>query len=198
MKTCKRCNTEQPETNFRKYPKYTSGVCDRCEKDYQNNWRRIHKARPLYEREKLILEGTNKCFRCNTIKPLAAFRPSSRVNTGFVNVCRECLRYQDKAAKLKKAYGLSLDQFFSLLRLQGNCCAICLGHFKPFKDMCVDHDHSTKKVRGLLCSSCNRGIGLLQDNPVILIRGARYLKLALYKSDENGEYPEKGNTVPSP
>lgn len=197
MKTCKKCKIAQEEVNFRKYPKYTSGMCINCENEYRKNWRRLTKSRPLYERENLIAEGNNKCFRCNTIKPLSAFKESKRVNTGFVNVCRECLKYQDKFYKLKKAYGIDLDKFQTLLKEQGNTCAICMGNFKDSKDMCVDHNHTTLQVRGILCNSCNRGIGLLQDSPINLLRSYKYLKLALYKSDENGRTPEKANTVPS-
>ena len=52
------------------------------------------------------------------------------------------------------------------------------------EDLHVDHDHRTNSVRGLLCGSCNRGIGLLQENPKHLYRAAQYItdhKLAQYE-----------------
>lgn len=52
------------------------------------------------------------------------------------------------------------------------------------KDLHVDHDHNWNEVRGLLCGSCNRGIGLLQENPQHLYKAAKYLtdhKVAQYE-----------------
>lgn len=197
MKTCKKCAITQEEANFRTYPKYVSGMCIACENEYRRNWRRLTKQRPLYEREKLIAEGSNKCFRCDVIKPLAAFKKSKRVNTGFVNVCKECMKYQDKFHKLKSAYGITLEDFHNILHKQNNVCAICMSQFDSPRNICVDHNHNTKEVRGILCNNCNRGIGLLKDNSINLLRAYKYLKLAQNKSDENGETLEKDNTVPS-
>jgi hypothetical protein len=42
--------------------------------------------------------------------------------------------------------------------------------------LAVDHNHTTGKIRGLLCPKCNQGIGLLMDNPLFLIRAAEYLR----------------------
>jgi len=79
---------------------------------------------------------------------------------------------------LKHKYGLSLDGYDSLLAEQDRCCAICGIHEEqtpwPHK-LVIDHCHHTKEVRGLLCSSCNRGIGLLQDSPKLLLNAADYL-----------------------
>ena len=81
-----------------------------------------------------------------------------------------------KAQRLKQ-YGMTHDEFISLMESQGGKCAIC-GHndtssrkFFPV----VDHCHNSKKVRGLLCANCNRGIGMFQDNPDLLRLAAEYL-----------------------
>ena len=72
-----------------------------------------------------------------------------------------------------KSYGLTPVDYARLLRRQKGVCAICS---RPSKiKLAVDHCHSSRRVRGLLCGSCNRGIGLLQDNPNILIMAAKYL-----------------------
>jgi len=44
------------------------------------------------------------------------------------------------------------------------------------KVLCVDHDHNTGKIRGLLCNTCNRALGLLKDNKQLLINALKYLK----------------------
>ena len=87
-----------------------------------------------------------------------------------------------KTAKLKRDFGLTLDDYKSMAKAQGNRCAICRqretvrGKSGRIKDLCVDHDHKTGQVRGLLCSRCNRTLGLCDDNYQILKRGGEYLK----------------------
>lgn len=67
-----------------------------------------------------------------------------------------------RAYKLRHEYGLSMDQYQQLLDKQGGCCAICK-KVQTIKRLCVDHDHFSGKVRGLLCIPCNNAIGLLGD-----------------------------------
>lgn len=68
-------------------------------------------------------------------------------------------------------YGLTTDQYESLLKKQDGKCAICLG--KDARN--IDHCHSTGKVRGLLCGNCNLALGLLKDNRDVLLRAISYL-----------------------
>lgn len=82
-------------------------------------------------------------------------------------------RYQ-RAVNLQGLYGLTLEQYDHLVIAQGNACAICRDAFKTTPN--VDHDHRTRKVRGLLCKTCNRAIGLLKDAPGVLRRAAEYLE----------------------
>lgn len=58
---------------------------------------------------------------------------------------------------LIKKYGISLKQYNTKLRLQNNSCDLCARHKSEFsRNLCVDHNHSTKRVRGLLCFTCNK------------------------------------------
>ena len=79
---------------------------------------------------------------------------------------------------LQKKYGMSLEQFESLLKSQNNVCKIC-GNEPPIrysrKVLFVDHCHITGKVRGLLCVKCNLGIGHL-DTVEKLESAISYLK----------------------
>ena len=52
-------------------------------------------------------------------------------------------------------------------------CAVCGKVFSD--DDCIDHDHSTNQLRGLLCNSCNVGIGMLKDSPELCLKASKYL-----------------------
>lgn len=76
----------------------------------------------------------------------------------------------------QRKYGISEEEISAIVAGQGGVCAICFGPPAAYGKFAVDHDHSTGEVRGLLCSTCNSGIGLLQDDPVVLESAARYLR----------------------
>lgn len=88
-------------------------------------------------------------------------------------------------SRLRKEYNISLEELKILEINQNFSCAICkLDNQK----LCIDHCHTTGKVRGLLCGSCNRGIGLLKENISTLNNAVRYLinsKLAASKEGTN-------------
>lgn len=84
---------------------------------------------------------------------------------------------------MRKKYGISIDDFEALLKFQGGGCALCSKPISKLRRrMNIDHDHKTNKVRGILCSGCNTGLGHLGDT----IEG---LKKALYYL-ENTPYDE--------
>lgn len=77
----------------------------------------------------------------------------------------------------KAKYGVSLARYSEMLRTQEGRCASCGDLFSDNKKTKphVDHCHSTKKVRGLLCYHCNVGIGLFKDSSMRLLLAIRYL-----------------------
>lgn len=77
--------------------------------------------------------------------------------------------------RLKK-YSLSIEEYEKLLLAQEGVCAICKQ--TGTKQLAIDHDHETGKVRGLLCSSCNTGLGLLGDSLEALKNVILYLEEA--------------------
>jgi Recombination endonuclease VII len=82
-----------------------------------------------------------------------------------------------RKASLKSMYGLTPLGYRQLHSQQGGVCAIC-GKELPSewkRGACIDHDHKTKKVRGLLCMHCNHGLGKFQDSISVLGRAADYL-----------------------
>src|SRR5262249_24513636 len=70
-------------------------------------------------------------------------------------------------------YGISLREFYELLDRQNHACGICERPFDHTPH--VDHCHLTDWVRGLLCRSCNLGLGHFEDNPVFVVKAARYM-----------------------
>ena len=62
-----------------------------------------------------------------------------------------------------------------MLTTRGGGCAICEAPPPENGSLHVDHDHETGEVRGLLCFSCNGGIGQFQEDPLILRAAIRYL-----------------------
>jgi hypothetical protein len=85
-----------------------------------------------------------------------------------------------RAAYLERKYGISFAGYQRLWRDQHGCCAVCKAPLDPDRmeahSACLDHDHLTGAVRGLLCSVCNRALGLLQDDPAILHNAICYLE----------------------
>ncbi len=78
---------------------------------------------------------------------------------------------------LTRKYGISVDRYDQMWRDQGGLCYIC-GDPEQARNrrLAVDHDHKTRRVRALLCTGCNRGLGFFRDNPAILEAAAHYLR----------------------
>ena len=90
-------------------------------------------------------------------------------------------KYTDYQRKI--AYGLTGEMYDAILAAQGGGCAICGNKYdvphprtKGKQLLSVDHCHATKRVRGILCSSCNLGVGMFQDSEELLLKAALYLE----------------------
>lgn len=104
----------------------------------------------------------------------------------YNGVCVECKRAVDRSSNLKagkryrvkKEYGLTVEQVSEMSAAQNYSCAIC---DDPFSDgnhyTQIDHCHTTGKVRGLLCINCNWLLGKSRDNPSLLRKAADYLEM---------------------
>lgn len=88
----------------------------------------------------------------------------------------EKYKSQSKRSALKRNYGLTLEQRDELFAEQGSCCAICKST-EPgsTKGWHIDHCHSTKRVRGILCNHCNLMLGYAKDNKAALASAIVYL-----------------------
>lgn len=79
--------------------------------------------------------------------------------------------------RLINLYGIDSETYNEMFAEQEGRCSICGTHQTELKTiLCVDHSHSTGKVRGLLCAKCNSLLGYAEDNPEILKSAIEYLK----------------------
>jgi hypothetical protein len=76
---------------------------------------------------------------------------------------------------LRDNYGMTLEHYEALKNKQNNLCAVC-GNEQPRRPLDVDHCHATNKIRGLLCNSCNVGLGAFKDSFALLEKAAIYLR----------------------
>ncbi len=81
------------------------------------------------------------------------------------------VRRKRRDSQLKRAYGITIEQYDELLEQQNHLCGIC----REAKKLVVDHDHQTGAVRGLLCNPCNRHLGGLGDTEESLEAALAYL-----------------------
>lgn len=128
-------------------------------------------------------EGRRRCHECRTIQPTANFRRNSYL-------CLDCAWFYMAEYK----YGITRADLEALLRKQKSVCAICRRACRERRNLCVDHDHVSKRVRGLLCNRCNRGIGLFADLESRLSEAALYVRRRGIAPDHTlVAYGEAGN-----
>lgn len=162
----------------------------------------------------MLALSTKLCRVCKLDKPVSSFYKNLREIDGLSRTCKTCsnlqtnksrkahperVREQDrlyralrplamKAAHLKSLYGITLEQYTTLLNLQGGVCGVC-GTENPgcgSNYFCVDHDHGCcsgrkscgKCIRGLLCHACNRLLGNSKDQVDVLAKAVSYLNKA--------------------
>ena len=93
--------------------------------------------------------------------------------------CREYYKNNKPDVKnsyLKRVYNITLEDYIILSESQNNKCKVCNQICPTGKDLAVDHNHQTGKVRGLLCKNCNIGLGMFFDNLDFLESAVLYLK----------------------
>lgn len=88
-------------------------------------------------------------------------------------------KYKEYALSTKvKKYGIDKKVYLEMQQTQQHCCKICGVHEKDTKqkELCIDHNHVTKAVRGLLCHSCNVALGFFKDDVSLLLKAIKYVE----------------------
>ena len=111
--------------------------------------------------------STKQCGKCKEVLTLVDFHKSSSNPDGYVNRCKQCV---SDSHRLRK-YGLNREDYVAMYNTLEGACPLCN---KWYEDLAVDHDHTTGKIRGLLCISCNRVLGYL-ENSTWVTRAKAYL-----------------------
>jgi 5-bromo-4-chloroindolyl phosphate hydrolysis protein len=197
MRRCNRCKVIKDISYFRKD---SSKTCINCSKVSKNAYDlKKNGELPKYAKvQKLLEEAYNKgnfiCKICNQEKELSNFGKHTNNNKYNISrVCKSCSIELNKESKIK-GYKISKSYFIDMLEKQYYKCKICNTDIKYLssnkdksKSACIDHDHKTNRVRGLLCSNCNRALGLLKDDFNIIQNAYNYI--VQYKSDKLLENP---------
>lgn len=127
------------------------------------------------------------CLECLATLPLENFHINARKKDGHEGKCKICRNKQKalwkknnpgKTSLYKKLgqYGLTIAEYKKMVEYQQNKCVICQQSCKQFPTLSIDHNHVTGKVRGLLCSRCNSGLGFFGDDINLLERAIAYIQ----------------------
>lgn len=197
IKFCPGCNAEKTIAEFSPDRERRDGLQTYCRLCRQQQAKSIRLRRRTSQRP-LPPSGHKRCLSCRKTLPVHQFNRDNNQADGLSHNCRPCasnLIRQWRAKKksqgiiaalyrrhhLKSKYGLTVDEYEAMLAAQGGRCAICgqretTPRLGKVRNLVIDHDHETGKVRGLLCSTCNMGVGLFQESPDILETAADYLR----------------------
>jgi recombination endonuclease VII len=164
QKTCKTCKLRKPRFEYTRDRYTADGLTYACSKCRTGSARQVRVTDPL---------GSIRCSQCEERKNPSDFSPNRRNRSGRQSCCKLCNTKWTRARKR----GLTLDQVERLDRAAEGKCQTCgEGPKGARKFLCIDHDHATGRIRGLLCNSCNRILGLVKDSPERLRAMAAYLE----------------------
>lgn len=149
-KPCSKCKLVQPLDAFYADPRMKLGRMSRCKSCLQADAKAWRKANP--ERNK---------------QNMRRWREKSG------ETLRAKKREYERGRGRDLRYGLAAGQYDGMYAAQQGCCGIC---GEPVEVLCVDHCHDSGAVRGLLCSNCNTGIGMLGDDIAKVRAALAYLE----------------------
>lgn len=149
------------------------------------------------------MQATKICTKCRQDKPLTDFNRYRKESPKLRNICRPCSSVTQWKQENRERHNLqmmllrfnamgidiSVKMYLAMLQQQNGVCAICKQKETKSRNgrlynLAVDHDHKTGKIRGLLCSTCNCGLGHFKDEPARLLAAAQYVSSFLAPTQE--------------
>ena len=174
MKWCRSCERALEVDAFAVHRGRPDGRKSYCRECGHDRYRTGRESQGALVRPKVVPEGHKFCRSCQTVKPLSDWTASAYTTDGFRSSCRACTSARARRDHLVRTYGITADDVAAMLEAQDGVCAIC----RAADAAHIDHDHATGAVRGMLCFRCNAALGQFDDDPVVLVRAARYLLTA--------------------
>lgn len=170
-KLCKKCRVEKPIEQFGLVSKkhtLTRPECRECRTKYCREWQQKNRDKiNSKNRERLKNPKLKR-------KQYLSNRSYQKTEKGQLCTHRN---------HLKRKYGITVEMYNMIFSRQGGKCAICETEQKDLdRRLCVDHDHSTGKIRGLLCRFCNTGVGDFKEDVDRMFRAINYLEIHRGKS----------------
>ncbi len=162
MKRCKHCRERKPLAEFYADTAARDGrrpECKACTAARRKAWYEHNR-----EREIARVKGWQQANadRVNAVQRRRRPKPG--------------VKARERDSYLQRKYGITQAQYDALLAKQGGGCAICGRQPAEKISLHVDHEHSTSRIRGLLCFRCNNALGDLGDDVAHLQRAIAYLK----------------------
>ena len=189
-KVCADCHKELPLSDFQIDNQKLDGLrswCRSCRNKKQRGYVEVWREKRRSQKP----PKSKRCSRCEKRKAIRSFCRDSCRPDGFHVWCGKCRSLVEKgrrkrrtsvdlaressknrASWLVKKYKLTPGEFNAMAEAQGNKCSICKSAPRRLE---IDHNHKTGAIRGLLCGSCNRAIGLLADEPERCVSAGLYL-----------------------
>ena len=161
MKRCVKCGVTQPLEAFYR----AKGTRDGLRGDCKSCFKARAKARYPLVREANIARAQK--WRDENIE---RFRENQRRMRSTPEG-----KAKQRTGHLKRKYGMTVEQYDTILSEQGGGCAICGRKPRPDISLHIDHDHETGAVRGILCFRCNNGLGDFDDDAVLLQQAVAYV-----------------------
>lgn len=176
-KKCPSCGEAKPESAYGRNRTLGDGLSFYClECNRQRNrahYRSRRKAMGKSVRDlSWVPDGFRWCPTCKQAVSIEDYIRNAAAPSGFGGRCKPCHNAMSKDAYWLRRYGITRDDVQAIRTRQNDRCAIC-GEPGPEH---LDHDHSTGRIRQLLCQRCNHGLGLFRDDPDLLHFAAFYVE----------------------